>query len=431
MSVSSTRPRRVPAVLTALLLFALAPARAQEQGPQQGPPFPTPNQRMPFPRVHHDTRNTGRAVEEPYWGITDGNRTFGDIPNARSFSADGWVFPREAADPNNPGSFPLRPSQDIDNDALGTSRIGFDGLPSAPGVNAVNSSYRTAPAVSREDGLGSEFFTWTPDLTVTGDPNVAIRYRIYVWLPGPDPTPGDGTDEQRITDARYTVHYRARNPLTGTFTQALTVQLYVNQDVTTAGWYPLQVRADDGTLSDAPFFPFYPGTMVGGGVPRVVLDNTTDNADATTRIVIADSIQFRQQFDFARATPIVTNRHGGRALDSSGQPPLAALDYGYDAFTGEATPGADPSLVSTLFQGPESYVFGSAATRTNNRYENSDGSPRPLFSQMQVLVARTDFIADPRDATGTSTIEVGAVYALDWLTGAPIWRFPDLTSTLR
>lgn len=437
MFVSPTPLRRArcfpAAVAATLLLLAAAGARAQEQGPQQGPPFPTPNQRLPYPRVHHDTRNTGRAVEEPYWGVTDGNRTFGDIPNARTFSADGWVFPREASDPNNPGSFPLRPSQDIDNgDPLRTSQNGFT-VRTAPGVNSFSGSYLTAPARPREGGAGAPRFVWTPripdpnDPNASTDPNAVVRYKIYVWLPGPDADTTAEPNEIRITDARYTVFYVARNPLTGALVAQEPVELFVNQDVSQSGWYALQVQNDDGTFSDAPFFPFYNGVTVDGAAPRVELDTTTENADAATRVVVADAMQFRQQFDFARATPVITNRHGGRTLDSGGQPPLATLDYGYDAFTGEATPGADPSLVSTLFQGPESYVFGSAATRTSNRYENADGTPRPLFSQMQVLVARTDFIADPRDASGTATIQVGSVYALDWLTGAPIWRFPDLT----
>ena len=57
----------------------------------------------------------------------------------------------------------------------------------------------------------------------------------------------------------------------------------------------------------------------------------------------------------------------------------------------------------------------------------------PYFSQMQVVVARTEFVADPETGVpddqkdGTNTIQVGAVYGLDWQTGAPIWRFPDKT----
>ncbi len=70
-------------------------------------------------------------------------------------------------------------------------------------------------------------------------------------------------------------------------------------------------------------------------------------------------------------------------------------------------------------------ILVSADATINNLY------PAPLFSQMQVLVPRTEFIADPEvgvpnaERTGTKSIQVGAVYALDWLTGTPLWRFPD------
>jgi hypothetical protein len=59
--------------------------------------------------------------------------------------------------------------------------------------------------------------------------------------------------------------------------------------------------------------------------------------------------------------------------------------------------------------------------------------PVPLFSQVQVILARTVFVPDPEtgvrnsDLDGTRTIEVGEVLGLDWQTGAVIWRFPDRT----
>ena len=65
--------------------------------------------------------------------------------------------------------------------------------------------------------------------------------------------------------------------------------------------------------------------------------------------------------------------------------------------------------------------------------QNNPTNWTPYFSQMQVIVARTEFVPDPENGVpdaqkdGTLTIQVGAVYATDWQTGAPIWRFPDKT----
>ncbi|MES2460213.1 MAG: hypothetical protein V4671_06500 [Armatimonadota bacterium] len=59
--------------------------------------------------------------------------------------------------------------------------------------------------------------------------------------------------------------------------------------------------------------------------------------------------------------------------------------------------------------------------------------PTPLFSQVQVIMARTVYVPDPETGVsnsnldGTKTIEVGEVLGLDWQTGAVIWRFPDRT----
>ena len=56
-----------------------------------------------------------------------------------------------------------------------------------------------------------------------------------------------------------------------------------------------------------------------------------------------------------------------------------------------------------------------------------------LFSHVQVIVARCEYALDPEvgvadaDKTGTKTVQLGAIYSYDWLTGAPIWRFPDRT----
>lgn len=57
----------------------------------------------------------------------------------------------------------------------------------------------------------------------------------------------------------------------------------------------------------------------------------------------------------------------------------------------------------------------------------------PFFSHMQVMFARTEYAIDPEtgvsdgDKDGSLTIALGSVWCVDWLTGAPIWRFPDRT----
>lgn len=100
---------------------------------------------------------------------------------------------------------------------------------------------------------------------------------------------------------------------------------------------------------------------------------------------------------------------------------------------------------STLFQGPRSLIDDQTdttvagrengivpAARTNQgRYEYAisptEFRPRPLFSHMQVLVPRTEYVPDPNSIDGLGSLAVGCVYGVDWLTGTPIWRFPDRT----
>ncbi len=99
----------------------------------------------------------------------------------------------------------------------------------------------------------------------------------------------------------------------------------------------------------------------------------------------------------------------------------------------------DPSEPASLFQGPTALidpratVGGVANTVVNGRdATNFERYPAPYFSHMQVILARTEFVPDPNDFVnrqfaGTRTLEVGAVYSLDWLTGTVLWRFPDRT----
>ena len=75
----------------------------------------------------------------------------------------------------------------------------------------------------------------------------------------------------------------------------------------------------------------------------------------------------------------------------------------------------------------------SSDATNNDTYRISPTVTVPYFSHYQVLLAKTSFVQDPENGvpdnqkTGVKTIAVSAVYALDWLTGAPVWRFPDRT----
>ena len=76
--------------------------------------------------------------------------------------------------------------------------------------------------------------------------------------------------------------------------------------------------------------------------------------------------------------------------------------------------------------GQDIYAPAKARDATNNTVYAA-----PYFSHAQILVSRTQFVQDPEngvsagDRTGVATIQVGEIVALDWQTGAPVWRFPD------
>jgi hypothetical protein len=109
-----------------------------------------------------------------------------------------------------------------------------------------------------------------------------------------------------------------------------------------------------------------------------------------------------------------------------------------DPFTGATIPGGLRPGTSVDATNHDIYRF-NLLTRwnpANPNYNPADPATNPsvpLFSHMQVLMARTEFALDPEtgvpdsEKDGTLTIQVGSVWSLDWLTGAPIWRFPDRT----
>ncbi|GAB4458039.1 MAG: hypothetical protein OHK0029_18690 [Armatimonadaceae bacterium] len=67
------------------------------------------------------------------------------------------------------------------------------------------------------------------------------------------------------------------------------------------------------------------------------------------------------------------------------------------------------------------------------QYSRTNNPAVPYFSHMQVIYPKTEYVLDPEvgvpdaDKDGTLSTPVGSVWCLDWLTGAPIWRFPDQT----
>ena len=107
-----------------------------------------------------------------------------------------------------------------------------------------------------------------------------------------------------------------------------------------------------------------------------------------------------------------------------------------------ATPGAQVGPIDPYISDrPTLNIYANQAdlTQTISRAAasvdatNNGVYPAPLFSHNQIIIAKTEFVQDPEigvsnaDKTGVKTIPVGEIYALDWQTGAPVWRFPDRT----
>lgn len=445
--------------LTSLtLVLGVGPVQAQGLPTQ---PIPTPRQKNPFPKNHHDNQNTGRAIEEPYWGVYNGNRPYNEplaLNGARTFSRNGWVFPREAADPADLGNVPaFKPgfSQDDDTTTVGppvalasTPSGGWTVAPAGGGLNG--STYRTVETAVRTGGGGPETFTWTQNVAGPATPLQMTRYKIYAYIPA------KVGDEVRVSDARYRVRFLAPPrtgqgppappvaiPLTlGSLLPYKEVFLYVNQDEEASTYKALTDESGNEV-----FVPYYNNQLI-----QVTLDNTTLDARVSNQRIVADALFFQQQFDSVSATPVVTARHGGRMLvgppgnkiqpeagtGGTGGVPITAGDkYGVGAFAGYTVDPVDPTRFftsgtigpddfSTLFEGPKSFVRGDTVdnitTTPDVDYARYDS---PLFSHTQVLVARHERVIDPDDPDGLRTIDVGVVYAHDWLTGTPLWRFPD------
>lgn len=83
------------------------------------------------------------------------------------------------------------------------------------------------------------------------------------------------------------------------------------------------------------------------------------------------------------------------------------------------------------FNPREEYVTDSPNAVGANFPDDSTNPKVPYFSHMQVLYPKVEFGIDPEigvpdsEKDGTRTIQLGSIWCLDSMTGAPIWRFPD------
>ena len=372
----------------------------------------------------------------------------------------GLLFPGVTLDdeaavvvPPVPANTPMDPDGRV---SVGAAWAG-GGLVSGPSSLYLGAGYHRASVRARANvapgtnPADPTLFSWYP--RIPGDPGLATRFAIRVHIPTPA---GAGVGENRIADARYVVHYHV--PVDGGGFRYQRKVCTVNQQ--TGGWKYL--LGDDGQPA---YFPLLSESSYGTGGSfsdgvafanpvrraRVELDPTSEG-EGSDRFVVADSIELVQRPQTVRSTPVIVGPHGGRSMDISQNPsqPAAGPIYGMGDFVNnpldpaygvDPLRGFDPVDFSTVFQGPESLIDprdgGNAvapiAARNHGLYRNGAGTAVPFFSHMQVLVGRTDYRVDPEtnvpesERDGTRALALGSVVALDWLTGTPIWRFPDRT----
>lgn len=382
-------------------LFATGSARAQAPPvvPTQNPDLPKPaptgakqSPVNPFPQGAGDAQNRGRAVNDVYWGILDGNVLSGvgastattpgaalvpnvvgnvvasRVPNVASapvplLELDGWGYPRGAS---LNGAFLLAPSVRYPT-SLVQLQTGTTNLPAGAGTNVFVAAtgpstdttfttpaptYFRAPAVARPNTAATAIapnqqFTW--DLrglplrnTVAGQQTL-LQVQVYLPTPPDDDAnvAANGGPENRVTDARYTVYFYLRDPVSGinypkqkTFT--------VSQ---TGGGYTTLTNPDGNPA----FFRFYSSqtniaalpAQPGLGIPfqGVKLDNTTTDA-GNNLYVVADVVSLVPSVDNVAATPVVTAPHGGRWHTNPNAPPTAAAPV--------APPGPGTSIATGL-----------------------------------------------------------------------------------
>ncbi len=355
---------------------------------------------------------------------------------------------------------------------------------STPGRGYFGDGYRRSAATARTaaapsfDPTAPNKFAWYP--RVPGGAGTVVRYAIRVHIPEPGDAVSGGTIERRIADARYVVYYVHAYTAGGTLRLVKRRKVcYLSQD--SAG--DKYLVGDDGRpayfpfVSEATYAAAY-GYTTGEGIGdpilrgRVELDNTTEGTDPNS-FVVADSIEFVQRPVTIKTSPTITAPHGGRKVlaqtptpTAPYQQPAAGTNYATNplpvpadtsiAFPNDSFDFAnnprdpaillgepfDPSNPSVLFQGPVSLVdprnnanvtVAAVDAINHQSYRDASGNILPFFSHAQVLIARTEFFADPENGVpddskdGSRTIEVGSVLACDWLTGTVVWRWPDRT----
>ena len=447
----------------------------------------------PAGKAHGGTNNRGRMTGDYLWGVTNGNSDFrtpiyGRVPQETINSPlflDGWTYPiarsatgvRIGQNANASVRDILFPSIQLDDE--GTTAIApiggatsvapngrvvvgtqFAGTVAAPSTLFTGLLYHRAAALQRStaapsgDPSASGKFSWYP--SVAGASKVVVRYAVRIKVPQPAL---DTATELRISDARYVVYYQIPNG-SGGFRHASKV-CFLNQTVAGSTY----LMGADGQPA---YFPMVSdATYAGGGNysnggsldsgafrARIELDNTTENPAANT-FVVADQVEFIQRPQSVKASPTIVPPHGGRMVNTAQaagstylQPDVSSVYTGADFVNNPADPRftngiatLDSKNVSTIFWGPESTILPKNGNTTvapinatnHGPFADVSGTQLPFFSQMQVLISRTDYVVDPEvgvpsaSVDGTKSVELGSVHAVDWLTGTPIWRFPDKT----
>ena len=354
------------------------------------------------------------------------------------------------------------------------------------GYHATPAIARPAAALANPaDPTRDNIFAWYPN--VPGTPGQVGRYAIRVHIPEPDPA--DPATEARVTDARYIVYYAVplgnnrfvRKSKVVFLSQDTAGDKWLVGEDNNPAVFPFLSEAtySSGATQGIPYYLDSAGLTLGDprARARVELDNSTEG-ETDSHVVIADRIEFVQRTATVQGSPVVTPPHGGRKVDTTQAKPVvepdadpydqpgAGANYGLnigsvlgnlvflnDSFSfinnprdpayttvGDPLEGKfDPANPSVLFRGPASLIDPRNALNVpvagidavNHQQYRNGVDPVPYFSHMQVLISRTEFVIDPESGVpdgekdGTKTLEVGCLYALDWATGTPIWRWPD------
>ncbi len=453
--------------LTALLPAASVRAQTPQPAPNPAPPTEKPSQKSPAPKTHVSPLNRGRAADDKYWGVTDGNRGFvaGDfkigvpadgstragregqqvpfsrIPDqgsGRRLEVDGYQFPRLAdrdearipveVDNEDAGTDPVAgtplgppgvfvPGASWQNGAVtpaGGLTSGSIAVPPGPSENAIGAAYQRTVAVERPATPIDEIpaatraagvVTWYPSLP--GAPGELRRYAIRVYLPSVAPSTASPR-EYRITDARYAVYYHVL--VNGTVEVRRRVA-FLSQD--TEGYQTI-VDANGRPL----LFPFYSEASYGvvpglTGAPatraRVELDNTTENELTNT-----DGIAVGYRYVIA---DVVAFQGGGVAETIKATPTVTPAHGGRkvtDANPGHTLPAATPTTPLVQPPGRNDAAVPPAVVAEPRRDPTliptnpyTVGAPAGTAAHIQDSFA---FINNPRQADGDPTDRDDPIY---------------------